>query len=188
MGAKRRQYTKEFKLAAVWLGEESEKPLSQVARELGIRADMLRAWKRQVEGAGSQDAFPGHGTLPGTEEENRRLRRELELVQPGASFQWGPARRPLQVRRRQALQHGVAAQPRHVEDPLRFQMAQKARFRKAGIHAQPDAYGLFLGPPQDRRDKRLPAVRRVDIPRTQARTQIVATVPGHHQGMVTPHP
>ncbi len=44
MGAKRRQYTKEFKLEAVRLAKESKKPLSQVARELGIRADMLRAW------------------------------------------------------------------------------------------------------------------------------------------------
>ena len=86
MGEKRRQYTKEFKLEAVRLAEESKKPLSQVARELGIRADMLRAWKRQVEGVGSQDAFPGNGTLPGTEEENRRLRRELEVVRQERDF------------------------------------------------------------------------------------------------------
>ena len=86
MGEKRRQYTKEFKLEAVRLAEESEKPLSQVARELGIRADMLRGWKRQVEGAGSQAAFPGNGTLPETEEENRRLRRELEVVRQERDF------------------------------------------------------------------------------------------------------
>jgi transposase-like protein len=35
MGAKRRQFTAEFKLEAVRLASESEKPLTQVARECG---------------------------------------------------------------------------------------------------------------------------------------------------------
>jgi transposase-like protein len=50
MAGKRRQFTPEFKLEAVRLANDSEKPLSQVAGELGIRPDMLRMWKRQAEG------------------------------------------------------------------------------------------------------------------------------------------
>ena len=40
---KRRQFTREFKLEAVRLLHESGRPLAQVARELGVRADMLPA-------------------------------------------------------------------------------------------------------------------------------------------------
>ncbi|HUF50569.1 MAG TPA: transposase [Longimicrobiales bacterium] len=42
------QFTREFKVAALRLFEESGKPLSQVARELGIRPDLLYSWKRGV--------------------------------------------------------------------------------------------------------------------------------------------
>lgn len=87
MGAKRRRLTREFRLEAVRLATEGERPLSQVARELGIRPDMLRAWKRQVEGsAGLEDVFPGNGKLSTQEEELRRLRRELELVKQERDF------------------------------------------------------------------------------------------------------
>lgn len=51
-----------------------------VARELGIRTDMLRQWRRQAEGrAGHRlaDVFPGHGKLMSEDEEIRRLRREV---------------------------------------------------------------------------------------------------------------
>jgi len=85
MGEKRRQFTKEFKLEAVGLAESSGKPLARVARELGIRADMLRTWKRQLESAG-EEAFPGNGNVASTEEENRRLRRELEVVRQERDF------------------------------------------------------------------------------------------------------
>lgn len=42
MAGKRRQFTLEFKLEAVQLASTSKKPLAQVARELGIRPEMLR--------------------------------------------------------------------------------------------------------------------------------------------------
>jgi transposase-like protein len=42
MAVKRRQFTLEFKVEAVRLTKDSAKPLAQVARELGIRPDMLR--------------------------------------------------------------------------------------------------------------------------------------------------
>jgi transposase len=45
MGEKRRQFTREFKFEAVRLVAEDGRSVADVARELGIRADMLRAWR-----------------------------------------------------------------------------------------------------------------------------------------------
>lgn len=57
--------------------------MRDVARDLGIRPDMLRKWIRQVEEDG-QCAFPGSGHLrshdPG-DEELRRLRKRLRDVE-----------------------------------------------------------------------------------------------------------
>jgi transposase len=89
MGAKRRQFTPEFKLEAIRLAEQAGKPLSQVARELGIRPSMLRSWKRLSEtraGLTPGDVFPGNGKLSSQEEEIRRLRRELEQVKQERDF------------------------------------------------------------------------------------------------------
>jgi transposase len=89
MAEKRRQFTREFKLEAVRLATSGEKKLPQVARELGIRPEMLRGWKRQAEGrAGltASSAFPGNGNLTGKDEEVRALRRELEVVKQERDF------------------------------------------------------------------------------------------------------
>ena len=51
MGGKRRGFTREFKLEAVRLVSEGHESVTAVAGRLGIRADMLRNWKRQVESA-----------------------------------------------------------------------------------------------------------------------------------------
>ncbi len=83
MAGKRRQFTAEFKVEAVRMAADSGKPISQVARELGIRADMLRTWKRQAEsraGLAPGDVFPGNGKLTSQEEEIRQLRREVERL------------------------------------------------------------------------------------------------------------
>jgi transposase len=51
-----------------------------VARQLGIRADMLRQWRRQAEARAGRplaDVFPGNGKLMSQDEEIRRLRREV---------------------------------------------------------------------------------------------------------------
>jgi transposase len=86
---KRRQFTAEFKVEAVRLVTEGGRSVGQVARELGVRPDMLRAWRRQSEGrAGleAQDVFPGNGNLPSQEGELRRLRRELEVARQEVAF------------------------------------------------------------------------------------------------------
>lgn len=89
MATTRRQFSREFKLEAVRLAKESGKPQAQVARELGIRPDMLRSWKRQAEGwAGfaAVDVFPGNGQVPSQDEELQRLRRENEVLRQEREF------------------------------------------------------------------------------------------------------
>ncbi|CAN5848113.1 hypothetical protein BH23GEM3_BH23GEM3_12440 [soil metagenome] len=83
MREKRRQFTAEYKLEAVRMANHSGKPISQVARDLGIRADMLRTWRRRAEsraGLRPGDVFPGNGKLSTQEEEIRALRREVEVL------------------------------------------------------------------------------------------------------------
>lgn len=85
MGDKRRQFTREFKLEAVRLVTEGQQSIAEVAQELGIRADMLRAWKRQVEGlprSEKKNLFPGHGQ----EAELKRLRREVQRLEQERDF------------------------------------------------------------------------------------------------------
>jgi transposase len=78
MAEKRRRFSREFKLEAVRLATTGDRSVAQVARELGIRADMLHKWERET-GAKS-DAFPGNGNLSAQEAEIRRLRHELATV------------------------------------------------------------------------------------------------------------
>lgn len=76
----RRQFTQEFKLEAVRLAALGDRRVSEVARDLGIRADMLRQWRRQAEARAGErpaDVFPGNGKLISQDEEIRRLRREV---------------------------------------------------------------------------------------------------------------
>jgi transposase len=75
-----RFHSREFKLEAVRLSENSEKSVAQIARELGISDGVLYRWRRQLREQPEQ-AFPGKGHQSELEDENRRLRRELERVQ-----------------------------------------------------------------------------------------------------------
>ena len=89
MADKRRQFTREFKLEAVRLVVEDKRAVAEVARQLGIRADMLRSWKRQLEGrAGlsAEESFPGKGRAASADEEVRRLRREVERLRQERDF------------------------------------------------------------------------------------------------------
>ena len=78
--ATRRHFTQEFKLEAVRLAEGGDRPLNELAHELGIRPNVLRQWRRQAEaraGRPADDIFPGHGRLPSRDEEIRQLKREV---------------------------------------------------------------------------------------------------------------
>jgi len=75
----RRKYTKEFKQEAVQLSYESNRSVAEAAKNLGIRPELLYRWRSEQRQEG-EDAFPGKGKTKPSEEEMRRLRRELEQV------------------------------------------------------------------------------------------------------------
>jgi len=79
MVQKRRKYDPEFKREAVRLAEGSEKSASEVARDLGVHPNLIYKWRKALH-EGGQEAFPGQGNLTASDEEMRRLKRELEIV------------------------------------------------------------------------------------------------------------
>jgi transposase len=79
MPKQQKTYTREFKLEAVQLVKSSGKPMSQIARELGVSDSALYHWSKQLAEEGEQ-AFPGSGHQSAQEEEIRRLKRELDIT------------------------------------------------------------------------------------------------------------
>lgn len=75
----RRTYAKEFKQEAVELSQQREVSVAQVARELGVRPELLYRWRGEMKQDGGE-AFPGKGQQKAGEEEMRQLQRELERV------------------------------------------------------------------------------------------------------------
>ena len=72
-----KSYTQEFKREAVRLAQTSGKPIAQVARELGMSDSSIQKFRKELAEHGPE-AFPGSGHQTALEEENRRLKRELE--------------------------------------------------------------------------------------------------------------
>jgi transposase len=75
MKRKNRKYSREYKIEAVRLCEEDERPVADVGRQLGINPNNLYKWRAQFSEEG-EEAFPGKGKLSSSDEELRRLRRE----------------------------------------------------------------------------------------------------------------
>jgi len=80
MGKSRRKHSREFKIEAVKQVVEHGRSVAEVAEGLGIQPNMLSRWKSQLETEGAV-AFPGNGKASATDEEVRRLRRELATAQ-----------------------------------------------------------------------------------------------------------
>ena len=72
---RRRRFSQEFKLDAVSMVVDQGRDLYEVAKELEIRPDIVRKWKKKFESDG-ESAFPGSGRLKPEDEELRRLRRD----------------------------------------------------------------------------------------------------------------
>jgi transposase len=81
--SKRRKYSPEFKREAVQLARQPDVSCAQVARELGIGANLLTRWKREADADG-QRAFGGTGSA--RDEELARLKRELSRVKKERDF------------------------------------------------------------------------------------------------------
>jgi len=86
-------YPKEFKLEALRLMEQSDKPVSEIAMQLGIRRNLLYKWKEQMIKKGN--ASPAKKGRPKKEEqsetdklrqENKRLKEENEILKKAAVF------------------------------------------------------------------------------------------------------
>jgi transposase len=60
MPKQQKTYTREFKLEAVQLVKSSGKPMSQIARDLGVSETALYHWCKQLAEQGEQ-AFPSSG-------------------------------------------------------------------------------------------------------------------------------
>ncbi len=77
----RRVYTAEFKREAVRLSEQAGVSVAQIAQELGVSDYSLYKWRKQARESG-EIAFPGNGKIALTagQQENRRLRQEIERV------------------------------------------------------------------------------------------------------------
>ena len=79
MPKQQKTYSKEFKLEAVRLVQSRGKPMSHIARDLGVSDSALYHWCKQLAEQGEQ-AFPGSGHQSAEQEEIRRLKRELEVT------------------------------------------------------------------------------------------------------------
>ncbi|HIW30835.1 MAG TPA: transposase [Candidatus Luteococcus avicola] len=73
MPEKRKKYDREFREGAVRIVEETNKPIAQVARDLGVNEGTLGNWVQRARAARQ-----GHGELSKDDyEELKRLRAEV---------------------------------------------------------------------------------------------------------------
>ena len=78
-GEKHRIYTKEFKAEAAALAQKRDKPVSQIAKDLGLNESMLRRWVSETcKAAGGIQVFPGRGRP--RDAELTRLRKEVKAL------------------------------------------------------------------------------------------------------------
>ena len=76
---RRRRFDAQFKVDAVRLVQQSDRPISDIARDLGIRRELLYKWQRELE-TDPQNAFPGKGNLKPEQDQLRQLQQELKRV------------------------------------------------------------------------------------------------------------
>jgi transposase len=96
MASKRKPYktyTKEYKLEALRLMDESDRPASEIAMKLGIRRNQLYKWKEQMNKKGDvPSAKKGRPKKENQSEtarlrqENNRLKEENDILKKAAVF------------------------------------------------------------------------------------------------------
>ncbi len=80
---KRRKFSDEFKREAVALTDQAGVTKAQVGRELGVHANLLTRWSRELRDSGPK-AFSGAGRP--RDEEMAGLKRELARVKKERDF------------------------------------------------------------------------------------------------------
>jgi len=90
VGAASRKYTKEYKAEAVELVVSSGRPVTQIARELGINESTLSDWVTTAKRNGTTGQKPvtadERAQLRELREENRRLRMERDFLKKAAAW------------------------------------------------------------------------------------------------------
>lgn len=86
------QYSVEFKLEAVKRYEQSGKPLTVIAQELGVKPTTMQGWVNKYRNS-PEAPFPGSGHLKPEDEklrklerENRELKEEIEILKKAAAY------------------------------------------------------------------------------------------------------
>jgi len=82
-----RRFTAEFKAEAVRLLNESDAPLSQLARDLGVTPKSLREWAAAAQPAPREALSEDERTeLQRLRRENRQLRTERDILKKATAF------------------------------------------------------------------------------------------------------
>ena len=89
--SKRRTFSRDYKIAAVKKVIEQGLSYCQVARDLGIRDNMIHNWRKALEADGTLAAEVLNSPSLEAEnkrlrEENRQLRLEREILKKAAAF------------------------------------------------------------------------------------------------------
>ena len=87
---RRRKFSDEFKREAVELTKDPGVTQAQIARDLGIGANLLGRWVRELRKSGGE-AFPGKGKARDTEmvtlkRELARVKKERDFLREAATF------------------------------------------------------------------------------------------------------
>jgi transposase len=91
MATKKRAFSAEFKRQAVQLVLSGKKPRAQIARELGVRHDLLFRWQKALApqtttGNETENASAAEKRIRELERENATLREEREILKKAAAF------------------------------------------------------------------------------------------------------
>ncbi|MCW8923613.1 MAG: transposase [Gammaproteobacteria bacterium] len=86
-------YSKEFKLEALRLMEQSDRPASEIAMSLGIRRNQLYKWKEQMIKKGDvptakkgRPKKENQSELAAVKQELKRVQEENEILKKAAIF------------------------------------------------------------------------------------------------------
>lgn len=75
----RRRYEASFKEEALRLADDPDKSAAEVERDLGLFGGAIKDWRKQLRGRDGEVPTASDGETS-VEEENRLLRRELEIA------------------------------------------------------------------------------------------------------------
>lgn len=85
-----RKYPQELRERAVRLARESDRPLAQIAKDLGVHREALRSWVRQDEADRGERAdrlsTVEHEELARLRKENAELKRANEILKAASAL------------------------------------------------------------------------------------------------------